>query len=158
MLSLTHIPLIFALLGLLECVLASPQVEMPFSNEQATDVVEIQQVVNLFAIAVDQHRLELLPQIFTASIVADFGLPDGTILRGLDAVTQNLRTIPSVPAVHSQSTDYVNFSNPRQPHATTYLTATFFGSGDLKGQVFTNYGRQVATVSYVVSTTNPFRS
>ena len=142
MLSLTRTLFPFAVLNLRECVIgATTRLEMPLSTEQALDVVEIQQVVNLFAIAVDQHRLELLPQILTPDIVADFGLPDGTILRGLDAVSQNLRTIQNIPGVHSQSTNHVNFSSPQQPHATTYLTATFFGSGELKGQVFTNYGR-----------------
>ena len=139
--SLTRLLFAFALFTFLGCVNSAAQLEMPLSTEQAVDVVEIQQAVNLFAIAVDQHRLGLLPQVFTSSIVANFSLPDGTILRGLNAVTQNLMTLQDIPSVHDQSTNYVNFSTPWQPHATTYVTATFFGSGDLKGQVFTSYGR-----------------
>lgn len=114
---------------------------MPLSTEQSVDLVEIQQVVNLFPIAVDQHRLELLPHIFTSDVVANFSLPDGTIQNGLDAVTQNLMTLQDTPSLHDQSTNYVDFKSPQQANATTYLTGMFFGSADLQGQVFMNYGR-----------------
>lgn len=130
MLSLTRTIFTSVLRSSIECVIGGTQLDiMPFSTEQATDVVEIQQVVNLFAIAVEQHRNTLLPRIFTSDISFESNLPDRTILRGLLEVTQYVITGQKVPAVNMQSTNYVDLSNPRQPHATTYLTSTFFGSG-----------------------------
>lgn len=137
--SLTRPLIRFALLSLFPVV--AIQHAMPLSTEQSVDLVEIQQVVNLFPIAVDQHRLELLPHIFTSDVVANFSLPDGTIQNGLDAVTQNLMTLQDTPSLHDQSTNYVDFKSPQQANATTYLTGMFFGSADLQGQVFMNYGR-----------------
>ena len=114
---------------------------MATTNELAVDVVKIQQVVNLFALAVDQHRLELLPQIFSSDVIANFSVPDGSVQNGLDEVTQLLLTLQAVPSLHYQSNNYVNFSSSSQAHATTYLTGTFFGSGTLGGQMSLNYGR-----------------
>ena len=114
---------------------------MAMTNQQAVDVVEIQQVVNLFAIAIDQYRLELLPQIFSSDVAANFSVPSGMVQSGLDEVTQLLSTLQAIPSLHYQSTDYISFPSLNQAHATTYLTGTFFGSGKLQGQVYLNYGQ-----------------
>ena len=113
----------------------------PINTQTAADIVEIRQAINLFAIAVDQHKLDLLSQVFTNDVAVNFSLPSGEILYGLSAVTQLLATLQAVPSQHDQSTFYHTRIGSQEAHTTTYNTATFFGSGDLKGQVFTNYGR-----------------
>ncbi|KAL9133718.1 MAG: hypothetical protein Q9175_005100 [Cornicularia normoerica] len=133
--SLTRLIFTFALVSHMAHPIAAISPGMTLTIEQAVDVVEIQQTLNLFAIAVDQHRLELLPQVFTADVIANFSIPGGTIQHGLDAVTQLLMTLQAIPSLHYQSTNYLNFTTSQQAHATTYLTGTFFGSGDLQGQI-----------------------
>ena len=142
MLSLTRI-LFFtiALLSPLAHPIATILPEMNLNVEQAVDVVNIQQTLNLFAIAVDQHQLGLLPEVFTTDVTANFSIPGGAIQIGLDAVTQLLMTLEAIPSLHYQSTNFLAFTGSQQAHATTYLTGLFFGTGDLQGQVYQNYGR-----------------
>ena len=115
----------------------------PLSNQEAVSVVEIQQVINLFAVAVDQHRWDLLSQVFLPDVTADFKIPDTPIAHGIDAVIQLLRRFEVYPSFHSQSSHYVDISNLDRPHATTYITGLFF----LPDRVHTNYGRCVEVAS-----------
>lgn len=110
------------------------------ASEEATNVVQIQQVLNLFAIAVDQHRWDLLSQVFTPDIMANFNVPGSPVLRGLDAVIQLLKRLEDVPSFHGQSTHWVDLSVPQRPHSVTYNTGVFFQPGP-QGQVYTSYGR-----------------
>ena len=111
------------------------------SNTHPASIVEIQQTIDLFAIAVDQHRLNLIPSIFTENVTANLAAPGATDLRGIQALTQVLSTLNGISSLHEQSTHYVTFSSTGMAHATTYNVATFFGTGDLQGQIFTEYGR-----------------
>ena len=113
------------------------------SNQEAVCVVEIQQVINLFGVAVDQHRWDLLTQVFQPDVTADFKIPDSPVAHGIDAVIQLLRRFEAYPAFHSQSTHYVDISNLHKPHATTYTTGVFF----LPDRVYTKYGRCVEVAS-----------
>ena len=112
---------------------------LSLSNAEAVTVVEIQQVLNLFPVAVDQHRWDLLSQVFQPDVTADFNVPGSPVLHSLDAVIQLLRRLEAYPSFHSQSSHYVDMSNPERPHATTYNTAFFFGPD----RIYTNYGRYV---------------
>ena len=112
---------------------------LPLSNQDAVSVVEIQQVINIFAVAVDQHRWDLLSQVFHPDITADFNVPDSPVVRGLDAVIQLLRRLETYASFHSQSSHYVDMSNPHGPHAVTYITGIFF----LPERIYTSYGRCV---------------
>ena len=107
------------------------------SSQEAVIVVEIQQVVDLFAVAVDQHRWDLLSQVFQPDVTADFSIPDSPVLHGLDSVIQLLRRLEAYPSFHSQSSHYVDVSNVHRPHAVTYVTGVFF----LGDRIYTNYGR-----------------
>ena len=109
------------------------------SNQEAVIVVEIQQVINLFAVAVDQHRWDLLSQVFQPDVTADFNVPDSPVVHGLESVIQLLRRLETYPSVHSQSSHYVDLSNLHRPHAVTYITGIFF----LPERIYTNYGRYV---------------
>ena len=116
----------------------------PLSNQEAVIVVEIQQVINLFAVAVDQHRWDLLSQVFLPDATVDFKIPDSPVAHGIDAVVQLLRRFEAYPSFHSQSSHYVDISNLHRPHATTYIVGAFF----LPDRIHTNYGRCVELASY----------
>ena len=49
------------------------------------DKVEIIQVLNLYGLALDAHAWELMDQVFTQDVHADFG-PAGAVWSGLDKV------------------------------------------------------------------------
>ena len=99
---------------------------LPFSARDAANVVEIQQVINLFALAVDQHRYDLFPQVFTPDVTVNFNTPGIPIIHGLDALTQHIPgALQNLPSFHAQSTPYVNFSNtagPTRRHITRRLS------------------------------------
>ena len=132
-------------LGLLPslCTIAAGQLTAPFSTQDAIDVLEIQQMINLYATAADQHRFDLLPQIFTPDVTVDFNTPGVPILRGLPAVTSFMTAaLRDVKSYHAQSTHYIDLTNSAAPRATTYNSATFF-AGEQQRQVITRLGRFV---------------
>lgn len=107
------------------------------STQQAVSIVEIQQVINFFAIAVDQKRWDLLSQVFDPDVTANFNVPGSPVLHGLPAIVELLRRLEDYPSFHGQSSHYVDMSNAERPHAITYITGVFFGAD----RVYTNYGR-----------------
>ena len=130
-------------LGLLPsfCTIAVGQLTAPFSTQDAINVLEIQQMINLYATAADQQRLDLLPQIFTPDVTVNFNTPGVPILHGLPAVTSFMAAaLRDVQSFHAQSTHYINLTNTAAPHATTYNSATFF-AGEQQRQVISRLGR-----------------
>ena len=133
-------------LGLLPsiCTIAAGQLTAPFSTQDAINVLEIQQMINLYATAADQQRLDLLPQIFTPDVIVNFNTPGVPILRGLPALTSFMAAaLRDVKSYHAQSTHYINLTSTTAPRATTYNSATFFFAGEQQRQVVTRLGRLV---------------
>ena len=116
-------------------------VSYPLTVKGAIDIVAVQQVINLFAIAVDQHRWDLLTQVFDPNVSANFDSPGGAILHGLNAVVQALQILEDIPSFHQQSASFVNYTNPRAPHASTYLTGVFLRAGATQEPMSIVYGR-----------------
>ena len=130
-------------LGLLPSLytIATGQLAAPFSTQDAIDVLEIQQMINLYATAADQKRFDLLPQIFTPDVTVDFNTPGVPLLRGLPAVTNFMAAaLRDVKSYHAQSTHYIDLTDAAAPRATTYNSATFF-AGEQQRQVITRLGR-----------------
>ena len=130
-------------LGLLPslCTIAAGQLTAPLSTQDAIDVLEIQQMINLYATAADQQRFDLLPQIFTPDVTINFNTPGVSLLRGLPAVTRFMAAaLRDVKSYHAQSTHYVDLTDIAAPRATTYNTATFF-LGEQQRKVITRLGR-----------------
>ena len=134
-------------LGLVLLYLSSTsaqQLSSLVTSPDATDTLAIQQVVNFFAVAVDQHRFDLLSSVFTNDVTVNFNNPDTPILHGLDAVKDLMsRMLEGVVSLHVQSTHFINWSNRARPHVTTYNTATFFKSGTPQPNTYYSYGRLV---------------
>ncbi len=129
---------------LLHHLATAQEVTRPFSAQDAIDTVAIQQTINLYAIAADQKRFDVLPQIFTSDVTVNFNTPGVPVLHGLDAVTSFMSSaLRDVVSYHVQSTHYVNLSNTPSPNATTYNSATFFSASERGTQVVTRLGRLV---------------
>ena len=142
-------------LGLiLLCVFSTAQeLSMPLSPQDAVDLPEFQQVINLFPIAADQKRFNLLPQIFTPDVTVNFNAPGVPILRGLDAVTEFMSTaLRDVNSYHAESSHYVALSTVARSHVTTYNSAKFFGTGEQQGQIVSKWGRSVEYLQRRVAT------
>ena len=119
---------------------SAQQLSRPFSAQDAVDTVAIQQVINLYAITVDQHKFDLLPQIFTSDAIVNFNTPGVPVLRGINAITEFISTaLHNVVSYHAQSTHNVGIVNTAKASATTYNTATFF-TGE---QQVSRWGRYV---------------
>ena len=141
---LTSLPILGSTLMYLSFSTAQ-QLSRPFSTSDAVETLAIEQVLNHFAIAVDQRQFDLFPQIFTLDVTVNFNTPGVPVLHGIDAVTSFMSTaLQAVDSYHAQSTHYIDLSNLARPHATTYNSAQFFGTGDRKGSVYSNWGRLVA--------------
>ena len=116
----------------------------PFSAQDATDTIAIQQVINLYSIAADQKRFELLSQVFTPDVTINFNTPGVPILHGLVSVTDFMSAaLRDVVSYHAESTHSVDLSITARSHATTYNSAKFFGAGSQQGSMVSNWGRSV---------------
>ena len=130
---------------ILLCVTSTAQeLFRPFSAQDATDTLAIQQVINVYSIAADQHRFDLLSQVFTSDVAVDFNSPGLPILHGLTAVTEFMSmALRDVISYHAESTHSINLTNTLRPHATTYNSAKFFGAGRQQGLIVSKWGRSV---------------
>ena len=81
-LLLTLLPILF---------FATPITSAPLTLAQGTNIVEIHQITNLYAIALDQHQLGLLPLIFTPDVVVDFNVPGRPIINGISDLSEQIR-------------------------------------------------------------------
>lgn len=117
-----------------------------YSNEDPTmvdDIVVIEQTLNLFARSVDTHDYTLLDSVFSPNAVANFATSAGCI-DGLPAIKVFLQnTLTGTVSQHALSTHMINVGGNQTTtaSASTYLQGTFFGQGNLTGQIQTTYGR-----------------
>ena len=137
---LSNLP--FLGLFLLSLFSTAQELSRPFSTQDATDTIAIQQVINLYSTAADQKRFELLPQIFTSDVTINFNAQGVPILHGLVSVTDFMSAaLRDVVSYHAESTHSVDLSTVARAHATTYNSAKFFGSGQQQGQMISKWGR-----------------
>ena len=116
------------------------------SSSVATDVVQIQQTLNLFPLSVDRKNYSLLAEIFTADATANFLV--GPITHGLEEIQEQLQArLKGLISHHSLTTQSIEVEQGRKTaSATSYLIAVFFGHGPLAKQIFTNYGQYLDTL------------
>ena len=131
-------------LGFILLSISSIALSRPFSAQDATDTIEIQQVIDLYSIAADQKRFELLYQVFTGDVTVNFNTPGVPILHGLVSVTEFMSAaLRDVVSYHAESTHSIDLPNAGRTHATTYNSAKFFGAGTRQGQIVSKWGRSV---------------
>ena len=113
------------------------------SRHRASEIVEINQTINLFAVLVDTSRYDQLDRVFTADASVNFNLPGGSILHGLPEILKLLSGLANVSGQHDITTQYVDLISPNTANATTYFIGNFFGVKAQAGQIFTEYGKLV---------------
>lgn len=108
-------------------------------------IVSIEQTLNLFARSVDTHDYALLDLIFTPDATANFA-PSTGYVDGLPAIKTELQNVlTGTVSQHALSTHMINVTSNQtmKASASTYVQGTFFGKGNLTGQIQTTYGRSV---------------
>lgn len=116
-----------------------------YSQNNDLNIIEIRQVINLFAILVDTYQYTQLERVFTTNATVNFNR--GSILYGLPAIINALEPLASVTSHHDLTTQYIDVISSTRANATTYLIGNFFGKGDLSGQIFSEYGQSVGDAS-----------
>lgn len=132
-------------LGLiLLCVSSTAQELSGLSSQEVSDTVEIQQVINLYSIALDQKRFDMLSRVFTSDVTINFNAPGVPLLHGLSQVIEFMsNALLDVVSYHAASTHSIDLSVTIKPRATTYSSAKFFGVGRQEGQIIRKWGRLV---------------
>ena len=111
---------------------------------RAADITAIQQVIALFAIAVDTKEFHRLHEVFAPEVIVNFNLPGFTDLHGPEVVSNLLqKQLEKVAGQHDQTACLVEMTAPDTAKAITNFVGTTFGSGERKGQVLQNWGRYV---------------
>ena len=110
--------------------------EIALGHGHADTDWEIRNKLSLYAIRLDTKQFDL-GEIFTADVVANYGLPgtDGTYY-GLIAVENFLKSnLPlNVVTRHAITTTVIDFSDESTPISVAYVTASYYGQGNLTGQ------------------------
>lgn len=129
---------------LCSCLINTLPVQILFRDEPSSHAIqEIEQTLNTFSHAVDTHDFALLDLVFAPNATANFDDGRGT-LRGLTAISTQLQSgLTGTITHHSLSTHWVRLVSPTKASSASYLQGTFFGQGDLAGQISTTYGRYV---------------
>lgn len=113
------------------------EIALGYSRGRADIDLEIRNKLSLYAIRLDTKQFGLLDEVFTADVFANFGLP-GTVgtYYGLIAVENFLKSNlpPSAVTQHAITTIVIDFSDGSTPISVSYVTATYFGQGNLTGQ------------------------
>jgi hypothetical protein len=118
---------------------------IPVPEWGPTDIVEVEQVLRTFSVAVDTKQWDMLDLVFAANATADFG--DGSdIIRGRDTIRDAIREGQELAlSQHYLSTIVVRGQRTAQAGKTSaiarsYLQGVFFGTGPLENQTLITYG------------------
>ncbi|KAI9679685.1 MAG: hypothetical protein M1822_007291 [Bathelium mastoideum] len=114
---------------------------IPLPIMQVAAIVEIDQVLARFSVAVDTKDLALLDDVFDANASANFNDGSG-ILHGRDAIREALEEgLAELISQHYLTTITVDVDTQnRTAKSRSYLQGTFFGQGLLANQTYTTYG------------------
>ena len=115
-----------------------PAVHAP-SEPSAATISSIQQTLSRFSVAIDTKQFQLLDSVFTPTATTNF--TGKTIQSGLPAISAYLQNgLRGAVSQHALNTLYVTQSNPNAAHVINFLQGTFFGQGNLTGQILANFG------------------
>lgn len=137
----------------------TPQTSPRSPPQDRNPTSSILHTLNLFSSAVDTHNYTLFSSIFASDAHADFDDGKGELV-GLEGITRALAEgLRGKRSWHGLSTQVVDFdygddgagdgdgdgdgAMAVRARASSYLQGTFFGMGNLTGQIVTTYGRYV---------------
>lgn len=126
-------------------VLASPSLGSP------DDYQNIQNVGAQYCILIDKLNWSALDTVFTSNATFDFSNPKVPLLHGIQAIEKTLAALapPGTVSQHTVSTQHITLSGSDRKtdgataytaQALSYTIATYFGTGNLTGQILTFYG------------------
>lgn len=134
-----HLPLLFAL-SLFSLVL--PSLGSP------ADVLYVEKVLSDYALITDSGSFSTLNSVFTTNLTFDFGGPPGIVKGLVNLEAEFTRIFPpgtiSQTAVSTKSislSDFDDQGSASQATTLSYITETFFGKGNLTGQIVAVYAR-----------------
>ena len=108
-----------------------------------SDEISIRNALSLYALSVDSKNFGALSGIFAPNFVGNFSL-GGPDLQGVAAAEKALAdALKGLVSHHQIGTQVVDITSETQASSTAYFTATFFGQGNLTGQIATAYGKYV---------------
>lgn len=109
--------------------------EIALGHGRADTDWEIRNKLSLYAIRLDTKQFDF-SEIFTADVVANYGLPGTVGTHGLIAVENFLKSNlpPNVVTQHAITTTVIDFSDESTPISVAYVTASYYGQGNLTGQ------------------------
>ncbi|KAL8899003.1 MAG: hypothetical protein Q9207_006418 [Kuettlingeria erythrocarpa] len=103
----------------------------------AQDELQIRDKLALYAYAVDDKKFDLFDQIFTADVKAVYSDAEADQFDNVDALKSYLaNAVAGQVTQHAISSILVQTSSgAKQTNSTSYFVATFFGQGDLAGEI-----------------------
>jgi len=118
-----------------------PLVHAGSPGDSSTDILSIQNTLNLYPLAVDSKNFTALSSVFAPDAIANYSAPLG-VLVGLPSIESAIgKGLLPVTTQHALSTMVVTLTGEGLANTTTYFTATHFGHGTYEGQILTAYGR-----------------
>lgn len=113
------------------------------------DYQNIEKVTAQYSILIDKLNFAALDTIFTPNATFNFNLPKIPLLEGLPAIEAALaRAAPQgTVSQHTISTQSISLDSEADGSAAqaaqviSYTVATYFGTGNLTGQILTFYGK-----------------
>ena len=138
----------------MRCLLFLSALLFLFSSPSAgspDDYQNIEKVASQYSILLDTLNFSALGTVFTNNATFDFHNPKVPILHGIEAIKKTLAALapPGTVSQHTVSTHSISLSgsDPKtdggahRAQALSYTVATYFGTGNLTGQVLTYYGK-----------------
>lgn len=127
-------------------VFSSPSLSSP------DDYQNIERVSALYSILIDKLNWSALDTVFTSNATFDFSNPKVPLLHGLQAIEKTLAALapPGTVSQHTSSTQVISLSGSDRKtdgavvytaQALSYSVGTYFGTGNLTGQIRTFYGK-----------------
>lgn len=122
-----------------------------FSSPSFGSPDDYQNIANVgakYSYEIDDLNFDALDTVFTSNATFNFHNPKVPILHGIQAIKKTLAALapPGTVSQHTVSTHSISLSGSDRGAASTaqarsYTVATYFGTGNLTGQILTYYGK-----------------
>ncbi|MCJ1470567.1 hypothetical protein MMC07_009213 [Pseudocyphellaria aurata] len=116
------------------------------------DYQNIEKVASQYSIIIDKLDFSALDTVFASNATFNFNNPKVPLLHGIEAIEKTLAALapPGTVSQHTVSTHSIDLfgangktdgGGASTARALSYTVATYFGTGNLTGQVLTYYGK-----------------
>lgn len=113
------------------------------------DYQNIERVASQYSVLLDTLNFSALDTVFTSNATFNFNNPKVPLLHGIAAIEKTLAALapPGTVSQHTVDTHIIDLFGKtdggaaQTAQALSYTVATYFGTGNLTGQVLTYYGK-----------------